>query len=228
MRTRFSRAFFATAAMAAVSLATGLAIAGPASAAPAAPAASAGGKATVQCLTLLDCDTLRQYDPTAAAAGLAMQISSFRGSTPIVVYPNDGTSFLQDWTYIDLGTVNSYNNGGIEPWGLTAFDFANYGTDHLYEVEFSPAGIPTGYCAGNASNVLLLRSCNGSKYQTYIAAASVLGNTAHTGFFYYLSLAQVPNGAHHYALTGSLALNTGITFKTVGYYVTQWWQPVHA
>lgn len=224
MPTRFSRAFFAVAATVAASLATGLAVSGPAIAAPAAPA---GNTATAQCLTLTDCYTLREFDGDSSP-GLAMQASGAYGGAPIVVDPADSTNFLQDWLYVDLGTVSSYSDvGGVEQWGLTSYDFANYGTDHLFEVEFAPAGIPTGYCAGNASNVLVVRTCNGSVYQTYIRAASVLGYTAHiVGFFFYLSLAQQSNMAHHNAMTGSMTPGTQISFRTVGNYYIQQFEPV--
>ncbi len=225
MPKRLSRAFFASAATVAASLATGIvAFAGPASAAP---VSAAGHRATVQCLTLTTCTTLRQYDSTLAGPGLAMQAAGAYPNAPIVVYPNDTTSFLQDWTYIDLGTVSSYYiPGPVEQWGLTAFDFHTYGTDELYELEFSPAGIPTGLCAANVSNMMELRWCNGSKFQTAITANAIMAYTAPVGFAYGLSLAQVSNTAHHYAGTGSLIAGTQITFRTVGNNATQWFKAV--
>jgi hypothetical protein len=143
-----------------------------------------------------------------------------------VVAPYDSTSFLQDWTYIDYGTVSSYaSSGGL---GLTAFDFHNYPSASLYVVEFTPAGIPSGYCAANVSDRMQLRTCNGSAFQTYIVTPTVPGGLSTpsvTGqaWDYYLSLAQVSTTAHHYAATGSRISDTQVYFTTPRYNVNQWW-----
>ena len=233
MPKRFGRAFFVSAAAVAASLVTGIgAFAGPASAAP---VSTAGHRATIQCQAVgVTCVTLRQYDTSTNTYGLAMEASGVYPNAPIVVDPYDNTSFLQDWTYIYLGTLSSYCSSGSpdqpDQWGLTAFDCVNYGTDTVYELEFSPAGIPTGLCAADVSLMMELRWCNGSKFQTAITAHTVLSYTAapiavsppssHWG--YGLALPQQSTPAHHYTATGSTIPGTQITFRTVGNYSTQW------
>ena len=225
MPKRFSRAFFVSAATVAASLATGvMAFAGPASAAP---VSTAGNRATPQCLATGTCITPRVYNSgVPTGPGLAMQASGVYPNAPIVTAPYDNTSYLQDWTFIDLGPLSGYCSSGSpdqpDQWGLTAFDCVNYGTDVVYELEFSPAGIPTGLCAADVSLVMELRWCNGSKFQTYLVAPSVLSYTAATGFYYGLALPQQNTSAHHYTLMGSTLPGTEFTFRTVGNYTTQW------
>ncbi len=147
-------------------------------------------------------------------------------NAPVLVAPHDPTDIMQDWTYIDYGSVASYAPFG--GFGLTAFDFRNYASGELYALEFNPAGIPSGYCAANVSDRMVLRTCNGSAFQTYIGISNVVGGlSAPSGqgyfFEYGLSLAQVSNNAHHDAATGSRLPGTQVYFTTPRNTVNQWW-----
>jgi len=207
MRKRFTTAFLATSASVAATVALGLGAAGSAS------ASVASHKATPECLAQTNCVTPDLYSPSGSPE-LVLQAAGLFKNAPVIVQPNDTTEFLQDWVYIDLGTVGSYYTEDVSnTLGLTGFDNANYGSDELYQLEFSPGGIPSGYCAASVNNRMVLRWCNGSKFQTYIAADSILGawNTADGTFG--LSVVQAANAAHHNTATGSRSVGAQVTFQ---------------
>jgi hypothetical protein len=113
--------------------------------------------------------------------------------------------------------------GGSGMFGLTGFDAANYGSDGMYELEYSPAGVPSGFCAANIGDHLVLRWCRGSKWQIFIAAASLLGVWTATDGYYGLSVVQAQVAAHHRALTGSRLAGSRPRFIAPGNNINQYW-----
>lgn len=184
---------------------------------------------TLMCQQVTNCVTPRLYGDSTSVLGQALEVSpqiSKLSNAPVVVAPYDSTELLQDWLYIDYGSVASYQSLGA--FGLTAFDFSNYHSGELYALEFAPAGIPTGYCAANVSDKMVLRACNGSVFQTYIGIPDVVGGlVAPSGIYYFfeyaLSVARVSAIAHHYAATGSRLPDVQVYFTTPRFDVNQWW-----
>lgn len=227
MRKGFMKALIASSVTAAAAVAAGAGAVVPASASVAAGAVPGY---TAMCHTVSGCFTPRLYGDSVTPLGQAMELSptvnSLR-SAQVLVAPNDATSILQDWIYVDYGTASSYQAyGGIV--GLTAFDYRNYGPAHLFALEFAPAGLPTGFCLANVSNTAVLRTCNGSVFQTFINTATAVGGLTTptvTGYLfdYYLSAVQVANTAHHYAATGSRLGGVQVTFTTPRYQANEWW-----
>ena len=207
----------AMAAAAVTAMAVGLGAAAPAS------AAVTSHKTTVQCLTQVGCVTPDLYsDP--GWPELVLQATRARQNAPVIIAPGDSTEVRQDWTYVGIGSVGTYvalGRSGV--LGLTGFDAANYGADGMYELEYSPAGVPSGFCAANIHDRLVLRWCRGSRWQTFIVAASVLGTWAATDGYYGLSVVRAHNAAHHEALTGSRWAGTEPRFVAPARNINQYW-----
>lgn len=224
MSTRCVSAFLAASALAAVAVALSLGTAGSASASVSWPAAQ---RATPECLVLPNCVSLYQFGPVNSPQ-LVLEATGVFPNAPVIVNADDPTDSDQDWTYIDLGTVGIYQTAAFRNrFGLNGFDFANYGADEMYQLEFSPAGIPSGLCAANVANRMVLRTCNGSRFQTMISADKVRRmRTAPLSYYYGLSVAQhaaVP--AHHLSVTGSRFQGAQVIFTRPVISDNQFWQP---
>ena len=198
---------------------------------PATPALAGGGMfpaGTPQCHVLPGCGSILLYGSPDNPFGQALTVTAgrgSRGSAPVVVHPDSITDPGQDWTLIFDGLVSAYAATG--EYGLTAFDFANYGSARLISLEFTPAGIPTGYCAANVSERMVLRTCNGSVFQTFLligttvavrgtlAYGLVRANSETSGVGVILSAVQAKSIYHHYAATGSLRYDVQVSFATL-------------
>ncbi len=217
---RLAKAFLAisaSAGAAAAVVAAGLGAVSPAG------AAVVSHKATSQCQTQAGCVTPDLYsDP--GWPELALQATVARQNAPVIIAPRNSTEVRQDWIYVGIGTVGSYfTAGGSGVLGLTGFDAANYGGDGLYELEYSPAGVPSGFCAANIGDRLVLRWCRGSKWQTFIAAPSVLSTWFTTDGYFGLSVVQAHNSAHHRTLTGSRFVGAEPYFSSPAKNINQYW-----
>lgn len=181
--------------------------------------------ATPQCQAAPNCGSLGLYNPSGPPVRVLQATFRYSGA-PVTLGLNDSTSVRQDFTYIDLGTVGDYESQP-NTLGLTAFDFANYGSDPIFRLEFSPAGIPSGLCITNSGNRMTLRRCDGSKSQTFFRTRHVLGTWfASADSNYVLSVLQAPAAVHHLAATGSLTDCKQIFFSPVMTSASQDWIPV--
>jgi len=223
MPRRLIRALFAVSASAAAAATLGLSAAGPASASVSRMSAR---QATPGCLVLPDCVSVYQFGPMAGRQ-LVLEATGAISNAPVISSAEDPTDAEQDWTYLDLGTVGSYHaEWARDPLGLTGFDVAHYGRDELYQLEFSPAGVPTGLCAANVADQMVLRDCNGSRFQTMISANGVRGGrTLPLSYCYGLSVAQASVAARHLSVTGSRLPGERVTFSRPVTSGNQFWQP---
>jgi hypothetical protein len=223
MSARFRRALIANSAglaVASVLILCGAAVARASSAGPAAHGA------TPECLILPSCLSVYQFGPVSAPELVLQAAGAFPGA-PVVMAADDFRRPGQDWTYVDLGTVASYKHRGLRvTLPINKFDIVNYGPDEVYQLEFTPDGHASGYCAANVSNRMVLRVCNGSQFQTLIAV-SVLGRGrgAPVSYWYGLSAAHVPGAAEHLSVTGSRSAGAQVTFTVPVSSDQQFWQP---
>ncbi len=184
---------------------------------------------TAQCHIQPDCVAVLLYGALGSGVEQALTVTSGHGSTgvvPVRGYPASSTDPGQDWTLVSYGRVSDYAATG--GFGLTAFDFRNYPAGELFALEFTPGGIPTGYCAANVSEKMALRTCNGSVFQTFMTQGAVGANVRGSrpgGVLagYLLSVVQERNIWHHNAATGSLLPNVQVTFGGVKQILTQIW-----
>jgi hypothetical protein len=217
------RAFLALSASAAVTVTLGLAAARPANASEVRMSAH---RASPECLILPNCVSLYQFSPANSAQLVLEATGAVRGA-PVILSAEDPADPGQDWTYIDLGTVGGYRTQGLPRiMRLSRFDVARYASDEMYQLEFSPAGFPTGFCAANIANRMKLRACNGSRFQTMISASDIRGvGASPLSYSYGLSVVQAAVAAHHLSVTGSRSEGAKVTFSRPVNSSNLFWQP---
>jgi hypothetical protein len=156
--------------------------------APAAATAAVTGhgphRDTPQCLAYnsggpVHCVTWAQ--DSGGSPGLRITATGGYVNAAVIMTQADHSDPMQDFLVTPLGTVTAYFNGGNNDLGLNSYDNVNYGNDELVSVEFAPGGVPSDLCLGNVSNKLLLRHCNGLRWQTLIEATSVQYHCAGSG-----------------------------------------------
>jgi hypothetical protein len=232
MRKRLLRACSAVSAVAGVTMALGLGAAGAASASVAThrdtPQCQAYGGGTTQCIT---------WAEFAGGGSLGLRITATGGfvNAPVIMTQNDGSDPMQDFLVTNLGTVTTYFNGGANDLGLNAYDNTNYTNDELVSAEFAPGGVPTDLCVANVNDKLVLRQCNGLRWQTFIEATSIVeggiggGNplsvTIPNNSALILSCAHVFDNGQHLALTGSNIDGVQGTFSHPHQTNLQFWSP---
>jgi hypothetical protein len=223
MRSRLIGAFFAMSASAAVTVSLGLGAAGPASASANWPRAH---RATPECLVLPNCVSVYQFTRRNSPL-LVLEATGAVSNAPVILSADDPADSRQDWTYIDLGNIGTYKAEGLRgTLGLTRFDLAHYGNDEMYQLEFSPAGIPSGFCAANVAKRMVLRVCNGSRFQTMISTNGIGGSgMSPLSYWYGLSVAPASVAAHHLTVTGSRVPGAQVTFSRPVISNNQFWQP---
>lgn len=222
MPGRVTSGLTATAAGVAIMLLLGFSSAGQASVSAEGPRAH---RATPECLLLPNCVSVYQYGRVISWQFVLQAVGIF-SNAPVIVGTGDPGNPGQDWAYIDLGTVSDYQHQGLSgTLPLDRFDITSYGADEVYQLESSPGGHPSGYCAANVANRMLLRVCNGSKFQTFIAADSVgRGHASPASYCFGLSAVYAPVRAHHLMITGSRIRGTRVTFSRPVAGDSQFWQ----
>ena len=196
--------------------------AGPASASAARPGTQL---ATPGCLLLPNCVSLYRYGRPGPPE-LVLEAAGEHTGAPLIVGVSNPANLNQDWTYIGLGTVAHYRRQELpDPLHLSAFDVSQYGSAELYQLEFSPGGAASGLCGANVGNKLMLRGCNGSRFQTLLSAARVRSRMAPPGYFYGLSAAQASVPGHHLAISGPGQAGSRIALARPGPGIGQLWQP---
>jgi hypothetical protein len=204
-----------------------IAAAGQSGLASASVARTAAYASTPQCQAKPGCGDIGLYNPSGPPLHVLQATGqNFRASIGLGL--NDSSSVGEDFTYIDLGTVGAYDSQAIpNALGLTAFDFAHYGSAFLFQVEFSPAGIQSGLCLTSDGTAMILRRCEGSPSQTFFRTSDVLGTWAAPATSnYVLSVLQVRTTAHHLAATGWPADCRRIVFAPVAASASQYWTAV--
>jgi hypothetical protein len=166
-----------------------------------------------------NCGTLMVYRPFHD--GLALQAHAAKVRSRIEVRAADPAQPLQDWTWVDLGTVaNTVGRRGL--LGITGDDIRTYGADHVIRLELTPSGRRSRLCAANAGG-LELRRCHVTPAQAFIEARSANGNGAIVGH-YLLSLVQAPHvKGQHEAATGSYIEGRQVRFNTAVSSDLQYW-----
>jgi hypothetical protein len=237
MRKRLFRACYAVSAAAGTTVALGLGAVG----ANASVATTHPHRDTPQCQAYngsVNCVTWEQYNG-AGPLGLRIQATGGYANAPVIMAQRDTSDPTQDFIVTQLGRVTDNFNGGANTLGLNAYDNANYSKDELVSAEYAPGGVPTDLCLANVSNKLVLRQCNGLRWQTFIEATSttvvvnglpVGGNNPLSvaipvGSAVILSCAHVFDNGQHLALTGSNTDGAQATFKHPTQNNLQFWVP---
>jgi hypothetical protein len=243
MRKRYFRAWYAASAAAGITVALGLgAVSANASVAihrshhdtPMCQAYNANG----------NCQTWEQYN---GGGTLGLRITATGGyvNAPVIMTQRDTSDPMQDFIVTPLGRVTDYWNFGANDIGLNAYDNANYTNDLVVLAEFAPGGVPTDLCVANVNNKLVLRQCNGLRWQAFIAAnsdADTAGPGPMAGLTVggsmgplsivvpfestmLLSCAHVFDNGQHLAMTGSNVDGAQATFKHPTQNNLQFWVP---
>jgi hypothetical protein len=241
MRKRYFRACFATSAAAGITVALGLSAVG----ANASVAVHRTHRDTPMCQAYngsLNCVTWAQVDPTGVPPTLGLRIEATSGAVnaPVIMSQTDTSNPMQDFIVTPIGRVTDYWNGGGNDIGLNAYDNANYGTDEVVVAEFAPGGVPTDLCVANVNNKLVLRTCNGLRWQAFIEANSdpdVVAGVTIGGAMgplsvltpgdstMLLSCAHVFDNGQHLAMAGSNVDGAQATFKHPVQSQLQFWAP---
>lgn len=209
-----------------ISVAAAAALLGSAAGTAGAVAAGRSGGQTPQCAAAsFFCITPVLYSPDLNQA-LGMTATARQVNSPVFASGLDLTDPYQDWMLEPIG-VGRYPGGPRHPAAGLPGSAGRYRAPvpQLAYLEFSPAGIRSDLCAANVDDMLELRNCNGSKWQTFIITQSASGLTPPDFWSYFLSDVQAAAVGQHLAMTAAGLPGSQITFAVPWYSADQWWSP---
>jgi hypothetical protein len=167
------------------------------------------------------CGTPLVYRPVTKHLGL--QASAKHADAPLVIQEEDPGQPLQEWMYLPVGRMDKLSRTVSQRMRVTAFDIRHYRSAWLVRLELTPGGTPSGWCAANVHDALMLERCNGGINQTFIQSRTANGNRAIVGYYGLSMIQRAQMPGHHAAATGSYRRGTQVVFSKARRIDLQYW-----